>query len=663
MKRKIHIKVPLRFLFLLLFVSVFLGAAAPGWARDPVPDGREHIPHLLVITSQPYVTQWFSSLDRAFGEELHKNLSPPAKVSYEYMDGKKLADPRFVSVFKNLLREKYRHLGIDLVMAVMPAGSGFLLSYGEEVFPGIPKLFLLSGKDQIPKILAGKKTGLVESTSDIAGTIERIRLFLPGTERLFVVSGSGEDDLSYRERTRRAVEQLRWPREVVYLDGVPPRELADRLSHAPANSAVLILTYVRDREGNPCTTVQVMKELSPRANAPIFGFYDTLLGLGIIGGYLSSAEAYGKAAAAAAVKMISRRDVGYPLKVKAEIRNMYDWREIERWRISPDLIPEGSILINRKKSFWEENRDLVVLALLVFAAQAALIAALLFNLVKRHRIEQILRANEQELLRHREHLEAMVEERTQQLRMSNLELVQAKEHAETADKMKSAFLATMSHELRTPLNSIIGFTGIILQGLVGPLNDEQRKQLLMVRTSANHLLSLINDILDISKIESGQLQISRETFDLRATIEKLVQTFRPLTEMKGLTFHVDIAPEVGELQSDARRVEQIILNLLSNAVKFTEAGGVSVSCTLAEGNYILQVADTGIGVKEEHIEEMFTPFRQIDTGVSRKYEGTGLGLSICKKLLELLGGEIRVESEWQRGTTFTVSIPVKGNRT
>ena len=229
--------------------------------------------------------------------------------------------------------------------------------------------------------------------------------------------------------------------------------------------------------------------------------------------------------------------------------------------------------------------------------------------------------------------------------------------------MKSAFLATMSHELRTPLNSIIGFTGIILQGLVGPLNDEQRKQLLMVRTSANHLLSLINDILDISKIESGQLQISRETFDLRATIEKLVQTFRPLTEMKGLTFHVDIAPEVGELQSDARRVEQIILNLLSNAVKFTEAGGVSVSCTLAEGNYILQVADTGIGVKEEHIEEMFTPFRQIDTGVSRKYEGTGLGLSICKKLLELLGGEIRVESEWQRGTTFTVSIPVKGNRT
>jgi hypothetical protein len=256
-----------------------------------------------------------------------------------------------------------------------------------------------------------------------------------------------------------------------------------------------------------------------------------------------------------------------------------------------------------------------------------------------------------------------VEERTQQLRMSNLELMQAKEHAEAADKMKSAFLATMSHELRTPLNSIIGFTGILLQGLVGPLNDEQRKQLQMVRTSANHLLSLISDVLDISKIEAGQLQISRETFDLRATIAKLVPTLRPVIEMKGLKLTVDIAPEVGALYSDARRVEQVILNLLSNAVKFTEAGSISVSCTLAGENYLLRVADTGIGIKKEHLDEMFSPFRQIDTGVNRKYEGTGLGLFICKKLLELLGGEIRVESEWQRGTTFIVSIPVKGSPT
>jgi signal transduction histidine kinase len=171
------------------------------------------------------------------------------------------------------------------------------------------------------------------------------------------------------------------------------------------------------------------------------------------------------------------------------------------------------------------------MALLIFAAQAALIAALFFNLVRRRRTERVLMVKEQELQKHRDHLEALVEERTQQLRMSNMEMMQAKEHAEAADQMKSAFLATMSHELRTPLNSIIGFTGILLQGLVGPLNDEQRKQLQMVRTSANHLLALISDILDISEFEAGKLQISRENFDLRAAIVKIVQTCRPLTEM------------------------------------------------------------------------------------------------------------------------------------
>ncbi|OPZ24279.1 MAG: Autoinducer 2 sensor kinase/phosphatase LuxQ [Deltaproteobacteria bacterium ADurb.BinA179] len=251
-----------------------------------------------------------------------------------------------------------------------------------------------------------------------------------------------------------------------------------------------------------------------------------------------------------------------------------------------------------------------------------------------------------------------MEERTQQLRMSNMEMMQAKEHAEAADQMKSAFLATMSHELRTPLNSIIGFTGILLQGLVGPLNDEQRKQLGMVRASANHLLALISDILDISKIEAGKLQVSRETFDLRATIDKIAQTFRPLTEKKGLRLEVAIAPEVRELYSDARRVEQIILNLLSNAVKFTDTGSIAVSCAVEGGKYLIRVADTGIGVKKDRIDEMFKPFRQIDTGLGRKYEGTGLGLSICKKLLELLGGEIGVESEWQRGTKVTITIPV-----
>jgi len=241
------------------------------------------------------------------------------------------------------------------------------------------------------------------------------------------------------------------------------------------------------------------------------------------------------------------------------------------------------------------------------------------------------------------------------------ELEIAKERAEASDRLKSAFLATMSHELRTPLNSIIGFTGIILQGYVGPLNDEQTKQLNMVRNSANHLLSLINDVLDISKIEAGQLQVSLKHFNLRDLIEKAVQSSRPSADKKGLTLSMIISPDIENVLSDYRRVEQILLNLLSNAIKFTEYGKVTVECRKMDGHIRISVIDSGIGIKEEDMDKLFKAFQQVDTGLTRRYDGTGLGLHICKKLAELLNGKIWATSIWGSGSTFCFTLPHEGN--
>lgn len=244
-----------------------------------------------------------------------------------------------------------------------------------------------------------------------------------------------------------------------------------------------------------------------------------------------------------------------------------------------------------------------------------------------------------------------------ELKSVEQELLRARDAAEAADRIKSAFLATMSHELRTPLNSIIGFTGILLQGLAGPLNAEQQKQLGMVQKSARHLLELINDVLDISKIEAGQLELASTPFDLGKSLAKAVQLVSPLAEAKGLGMRLDVSKEVGEIVGDQRRLEQIIINLLNNAVKFTEEGHIEVACRVSEGRIMLSVRDTGIGMRSEDIEAIFRPFHQLDTGLARKHEGTGLGLSICRKLVEMMGGRIEVESEWGAGSTFTVSLP------
>jgi len=784
------------FVFILLFASLGKGNA------------RESNPHILVITSQPYHTKWFEDLSDSIAEHLYSELSPNTEISYEYIGSGLIKDDAFVSIFKDYLRKKYVRVNLSAVVAVMPTSSGFLLRHGDEIFPGIPRVYALPAKDQIKEMVSQPGNALVESVSDIGGTVDRIRTLFPKTEHLYVVSGMGADDLSYIERTRVTVKNTGWPRDVTYLTGIPAGELAEKLSILPQHSAILMLLYVRDRDGKPLTTVQVMESLAPSAAAPVFGFYDTVLGLGIVGGRLTSSESYGEAIASATTRLLAGDGTGKSIRVNAKIKDMYDWRQLKKWNIPASLLPEGSIIRYRTPTFWEENREKIVIVLIIFFVQGALIVFLIISIIKSRKLTVELKNSEQELLGHREHLENMVRARTselvdanerlkteiedririeqmllqsetkyrnlvesansiilrwaadgritffnkyaqaffgyreeeivgrnildtivppkdstgrdlsglaedialnpeayarnvnenirkngervwvawanrpivdetgkvqeilsvgnditrlieteRELRRAFEELAVAKEQAEAADRLKSAFLATMSHELRTPLNSIIGFTGIILQGIVGPLNEEQKKQMNMVRGSAQHLLSLINDVLDISKIEAGQLQMAYENYNLRSAIEKTVESARPLADKKGLELTCAISPQIETINGDRRRVEQILLNLISNAIKFTEKGSVRVECEPDGDGVTIRVRDTGIGIRPEDMGTIFKDFRQIDSGMTRKYEGTGLGLSISKRLVELMGGQIRATSVWSSGSTFSFTLP------
>ncbi|MES2162373.1 MAG: ATP-binding protein [Pseudomonadota bacterium] len=243
-----------------------------------------------------------------------------------------------------------------------------------------------------------------------------------------------------------------------------------------------------------------------------------------------------------------------------------------------------------------------------------------------------------------------------EIALKNLELAEA-------SRMKSAFIANMSHELRTPLNAIIGFTGALLMKLPGPLTAEQDKQLNTIRTSARHLLSLINDILDVAKIEAGKVTLELETVQCQHLVNDVVDTLRPLALQKGLQLEVELVEESIVLETDRRALTQILLNLANNAIKFTESGKVRVTLSkrAGEGRGIVEfaVADSGAGIREEDQAKLFQAFSQLDSTSTRHAEGAGLGLYLCQNLANLIGGSLFFKSDFGQGSTFTLALPHK----
>ena len=252
------------------------------------------------------------------------------------------------------------------------------------------------------------------------------------------------------------------------------------------------------------------------------------------------------------------------------------------------------------------------------------------------------------------HHAGQLETINREIALKNLELAEA-------SRMKSAFIANMSHELRTPLNAIIGFTGALLMKLPGPLTTEQDKQLNTIRSSARHLLSLINDILDVAKIEAGKVTLSIETVQCQNLVNEVAETLRPLATQKGLALEVRLEAQPVSLDTDRRALTQILINLANNAIKFTEKGTVRISLALGsreDGSKTVEfsVADSGAGIRTEDQAKLFQAFSQLDSTSTRHAEGAGLGLYLCQNLSNVLGGSLYFTSEFGKGSVFTLSM-------
>lgn len=275
------------------------------------------------------------------------------------------------------------------------------------------------------------------------------------------------------------------------------------------------------------------------------------------------------------------------------------------------------------------------------------------------RIKSYLRFIKQEQRYHQE-LECRVEERTQELSKINQQLQQAKQIAETANLAKSRFLANISHELRTPLNAIIGYAEMLQEYAADTHQPECSADLQKILFASKHLLGLINDLLDLSKIEADKMELRYETFNLAGLINEVAQMIQPLMEKNRNVFQVSYSHLPQEMFADLTKVRQILLNLLSNAAKFTDHGQIILEVSsLHEGNWVsFRLHDTGIGMTSEQTEQLFQPFSQGDPSTTRRYGGVGLGLVLTKKFIEMMGGKFLVESQPYQGTTFWVNLPL-----
>lgn len=244
------------------------------------------------------------------------------------------------------------------------------------------------------------------------------------------------------------------------------------------------------------------------------------------------------------------------------------------------------------------------------------------------------------------------------LNRATSELEKANIHLKELYRMKSMFIASTSHELRTPLNSIIGFSSILLEGWSGELTAEQKQQIQYIHNSGKQLLALINDVIDVSKIGAGKLEVYASEFRLKEVVDEAVATLRINIKEKGLLLYVDVPDII--MHIDRRRLLQCILNYLSNAVKFTEKGSIAITAKSINDRIDISVTDTGIGIKEEDIARLFSPFVRLESPLSVQAGGTGLGLYLTKKLVEdALGGTVAVKSKYGKGSTFSLRIPAK----
>lgn len=634
-----------------LFIIMILLVILWGQTTTIVRAAEQPVTHPKVLFLSAYAYDWDSVPDQISG--VASVLKTKAKMDYVFMNTKKRSyDEVKEDVYEDIQRNIEMSGQYNVVILEDDGALDFALEYRDSLFAGVPMVF--EGVNTVEKANEAHKdpliTGMVEFFP-YEDTIALATQMYPKATKIVGISDNTESGQGCSKRF--FAEEEHFPNltfSELNASELTEGELQQAISSYDESTILVFLALVNDKDGNIYSLLEATEFVAENAKIPCFKADYLGIGEGIFGGYVSSYEEMGTAAANMAMQIIegtSPSDIpvqtmgGYPC---------FDQNMLNRFDISNEQIPKDAVIINYVPTFFEQYRTVIWPATVIILFLLMMIVYIILLNRKTVALREAQAKDEAQA----SYL-AKMEDKNQQLSAA---IVQA----ENASRAKSDFLARMSHEIRTPMNAIIGETTLAQKNIEN--TSKVKEYLKQIMVSSKHLLNLINDILDMSAIESNKIKIAKMDFDLKEVVSTVTTLYYSQCKSKGIQFDVKMDNVRTEfLIGDQLRVQQVILNLLSNAYKFTEPGG-TITFKIAEDKidesheklHIL-VSDTGCGMNEEYMSRIFRPFEQESALTAKEHGGSGLGLSISKNLVELMGGEIRLESKVGEGTKFFIDIP------
>ena len=615
---------------------------------------------VLLINSYGQGYDWTDSLTSEIIGNMKKQ--PGVDLYITNLNAKIFGQTRFEQE-RNYIRDKYAGVHFDGVIVTDNDALDFAFKYDKELFPGCPVVFAGISNPQDYPLDHSNYYGFVETGSD-EGIIAFVRTIMPGVNRMLVLADLTTTGKIYRENIARDAARVNgfsvsFP-EVIDLDSICKTVSSDQ-----KYDAIYYLGINQDKDGRGVGYKSLLNKICRLAKVPVFCNDPLANGNGVVGGLYQSGKKHGLAAARLIIQLMDP-SVKRPSKRfdTTEKGYFFDRKMMNQFDIPISRVPIGSKVINNPTRWTRTNFKIMIfiLSLLSLLIVFLLVANRRRKAEHRRSYNQFLESEMQrnELAEAYEQLSKVLSElenANKKLRDINVNLLEAKKKAEESDNLKSAFLANVSHEIRTPLNSIVGFSSLLSES---DLKEETRNLYIdLIESNSESLLVLIDEILDLSKIEAQQLTLKLEDFSMDSLMTELLNIFVHSNKNPKVELKISRVSETRELfvHADRVRTKQIFINLISNAMKFTDSGIIQFGYFCNEHQEIvLYVRDSGIGIKEEHQQVIFDRFMKLNVDGTKIYRGTGLGLAITKKLVELLGGKIWLESEPGYGTVFFFTL-------